>query len=630
MIPDGTGTVQRIANVGFRKILNPLVNTLSRQPIALNEWDRQWELQKPLIDAGIKDYDEAVNDALNRTVNRVMRNVHNLTDRTQWTVTLRNWAPFYFAQEQAYRRMGRLLAEDPRAFRQYQLMISNIGNTGQIFQGPNSKGYFVMPGTGWLSGSASFLGALAMAKIPVLGAQPIGMGWNLNASSVIFPLSAGARPGWGPLVSIPTQAVAQAVGPHLPQNLNADMTATVQTVLGPSAATSLWSQLVPNTIIQRLLTGRITGFDERSFNSTAMQVLQTLDFEGKIPSPTELLNPRIAQAFFDRWRNQVQVMYGAKAIVGAITPVSPELQVQNWGLPAELSNDITAQKSLLKGVQAFLSKHPDASPFSVWQSSSNEGITVPSSVAAEKIINDNMGLINNPKYGNAALLLLITPETNATYDPNVYNEQIAQGLRAKLKPFDASGNGQFPSYLNQLYVSAGDALVLGKWLPQYEKQIAGLTGTMKYQAEQNWQATLENYAKLNPIWGTTFQPGSNFTEKEAQRGDLINQMRALLASPDAPKTKIASDARVLLQAYDAYQNQIHVGTQDGFVGQTQSSIDAEWKNNLYSTVAAHPEVTNIVTGLFLSLPTTGAVVPPNTPGQGQAPGTFAAKSWNQA
>ena len=131
--------------------------------------------------------------------------------------------------------------------------------------------------------------------------------------------------------------------------------------------------------------------------------------------------------------------------------------------------------------------------------------------------------------------------------------------------------------------------MLGKWLPQYEKQIAGLTGTMKYQAEQNWQATLENYAKLNPIWGTTFQPGSNFTEKEAQRGDLINQMRALLASPDAPKTKIASDARVLLQAYDAYQNQIKVGTQDGFVGQSRSVvIDAEWKNNLYSTVRCPP------------------------------------------
>src|ERR1035437_608850 len=623
MVPDGTGTVKRIANVGFQKVLNPMVNLISRQPIGLNEWDRQWEIQKPLIASGIKSYDEAVITAQDRMVNRVVRNVHNLTDRTQWTVTFRNWAPFFFAQEQAYRRMGRLLAEDPRAFRQYQLMISNIGNTGQIFQGPNSKGYFVMPGTGWLSGSASFLGALAMFKMPVLGAQPIGMGWNLSASSVIFPLSSGFRPGWGPLVSIPTQAIAQAVGPHLPANLNADMTASVQPILGPSASSSLWSQLVPNTILQRLLTGRVTGFDERAFNSTAMQVLQTLDFEHKIPDPTQMLNPRIAQAFIDRWRNQVQVMYGAKAIVGAITPVSPELQVQNWGLPSELSNDITKQGSLLKGMQAFLTKHPDASPFTVWQSGSNEGVSIPSSVAAEKIINDNMGLINNPKYGNAALLLLIAPKTNATYDPKVYNEQIAQGLRAKLKPFDASGNGQFPSYLNQLYVSAGDALVLGKWYPQYEKQIAGLTGTMKYQAEQNWQKTLTDYTALNPIWGEAW----NSNARQAQRGDLINQMRALLASPDAPKTKAADETRTLLAAYDAHLTKIKIGTQDGFVGQTQSSINQEWKDSLYATAAAHPEVTSIVTGLFLSLPQTSTT--PVTAST-SAPGVFSTKTWNPA
>lgn len=626
MVPDGTGTVQKIANVGFRRILNPMVNFGSRQAIALNEWDRQWEIQKPLIEAGIKDYDEAVNTALDRTVNRGLRNVHNLSDRTQWTVTGRNWAPFYFAQEQAYRRMGRLLAEDPRAFRQYQLMISNIGNTGQIFQGANSKGYFVMPGTGWLSGSASFLGALAMFKLPVVGSQPVGMGWNLSASSVIFPLSAGARPGWGPIVAIPTQAVAQAIGPYLPQNLNADMTASVDTVLGPSASQSLWSNLVPNTILQRLLTGRVTGFDERSFDSTAMQVLQTLDFEHKIPNPQEMLNPRVAQTFIDRWRNQVQVMYGAKAIVGAISPISPELQVQNWGLPAELANDINKEGSLLKGTQVFLSKHPDATPFTTWQSASNEGISIPASVAAEKIINDNMGLINSPKYGNAALLLLISPETSATYNANVYNEQLAQGLRAKLKPFDSSGDGQFPSYLNQLYVAAGDALVLGKWYPQYEKQIQGLTGTEKYQAEQNWQQTLMNYAALNPIWGEAFNPGGNFSEREAQRGDLINQMRALLKSPDAPKTKITDETRVLLNAYDNYQNSIKSGTQDGFVGQSQSSIDQEWKDNLYATVAAHPELTNVVTGLFLSLPESATTAPSATPNA--SPGVFSTKTWN--
>ena len=35
---------------------------------------------------------------------------------------LRNWIPFFFAQEQAYRRMGRLLETDPGAFRRFQII----------------------------------------------------------------------------------------------------------------------------------------------------------------------------------------------------------------------------------------------------------------------------------------------------------------------------------------------------------------------------------------------------------------------------------------------------------------------------------------------------------------------------
>ena len=211
----------------------------------------------------------------------------------------------------------------------------------------------------------------------MLSSQPIGMGWNLSASSVIFPLSAGVRPDLGPLVAIPTQALEQTVANFLPATLQSDTTTVVDEFLGPNADSSIVSNMVPNTILQRFLEGRFTAFDQRSFNSTASQVLQTLDYEGKIPTPVEMENPRTAQAFIDRWRNQTQIMYVAKAIVGAVTPVSPELQVQNFDFNTELSDDITKEGSLLKGVNAFLAKHPDATPYTVWQSASEEGVRFP-------------------------------------------------------------------------------------------------------------------------------------------------------------------------------------------------------------------------------------------------------------
>ena len=630
MVPNPQGIVRRGINWGFRRVMNPLVNMISRQPIWENEWERQWAFQEKLINGGVKDYDEGVNDALDQATQRVMRNVHNLTDRSQWTVTMRNWAPFYFAQEQAYRRMGRLLAENPRAFRQYQLMISNIANTGNAFNGKDGNGYFVFPGSGFLTGAPGVVSALSMLKVPMVNAQPIGMGWNMSASSVIFPLSAGVRPDLSPLVAVPTQALMGAVAHFLPAKLQSDATAVTDTVLGPNATESLISNLIPNTIIQRWLTGVNTGFDPRSLNSVAMQVLQNLDYENRLPNPAEMVaDPNLAQQFVDRWRNQVQISYGVKAIIGALTPVSPEIQVQDWNLPTILQNDINSTGSLNKGVIKFLAAHPDATPYTVWQSTGAEGVDIPDSVAAENWIDSKMPLINNPKYGNAVLLLL-PPNTNATYNANVYQEQIAQGFRVKLSPFNATGvNGEYPSYIDQLYINAGNAIVLDQWYPQYEKMLAASSGAQRAQLEQNWQTTTNNYAAQNPIWGTWW----NANIKETYRGSLINQMKALLSGPDAHEVAgpIASMTRTLLSAYDAYTTTYDQDMIAGASTTELSFLTQQWKDNLEATSLAHPELVNVITGLFMSVSQPTAPVPATATGENQAnPGIFTARSWRSA
>ena len=85
--------------------------------------------------------DQAATQAAAMATTHSMRFVHNLHDRTQWTATMRNWAPFYFAQEQAYRRMGRFLAEDPGGFRRYQMMIAGVHDLATNVQDSNGNKY---------------------------------------------------------------------------------------------------------------------------------------------------------------------------------------------------------------------------------------------------------------------------------------------------------------------------------------------------------------------------------------------------------------------------------------------------------------------------------------------------------
>ena len=131
-----------------------------------------------------------------RAVAHGVRFVHNLTDRTQWTTTLRNWAPFYFAQEQAYRRMGRFLVEDPAGSAATRWPFRG-GNMANSYADGNGNQYITFPGSGWLGeGAATSMG---LHGIMVGSVPPAQFGGTLSSASIVFPLSNGVTPDVGPL-----------------------------------------------------------------------------------------------------------------------------------------------------------------------------------------------------------------------------------------------------------------------------------------------------------------------------------------------------------------------------------------------------------------------------------------------
>jgi hypothetical protein len=73
---------------------------------------------KPLVESGDLLADDARQIAQVRAVNGVLPFIHNTLERSQFSQLARNFMPFWFAQEQSYKRFGRILADDPGAFRQ--------------------------------------------------------------------------------------------------------------------------------------------------------------------------------------------------------------------------------------------------------------------------------------------------------------------------------------------------------------------------------------------------------------------------------------------------------------------------------------------------------------------------------
>ena len=431
VIPDGTGTVQRIANFGFRKILNPMVNILSRNQEFAVEYVEARRVLQPTVDAGRMTDDQAMVQAESQATTHIMRFVHNLHDRTQWTATMRNWAPFYFAQEQAYRRMGRLLAEDPGAFRRYQLAISGIGHLSATMQDSNGNRYIAFPGSGFIGkGTAEIMG---LHGVTVGGVTPAAFGGSSVSANVIFPLSQGFSPDLGPVAMVLPLTQLTTFLPELGQRYPkfAKVTNVAASALnyvegGSSQSQPIWEQLIPNAFVERMVEAYMG--DDRAFNSSVMQAYQYLDYQQaeaidkwkkdgprvQPPSivPAQTAPAAVKQEFVDKVRNYVRALYVARAITGMVSPVSSDVEITNFSFPDKLNAEITKAGSVADGDVELPAQVPQRRavdrgavlrPFG-HRPGPARGVLALSSVPAKNWIDANQSLFN--QYGPAALWLM--------------------------------------------------------------------------------------------------------------------------------------------------------------------------------------------------------------------------------
>lgn len=604
MVPDPENSWQKVANWGHHHVLAPMVNFLSREPIYAETAWREYERQLPQVARGEISDDQAFVLAQSRAANDVIKNVHNLNDRTQWTVTMRNFAPFYFAQEQAYRRMGRLLASNPGAFRRYQMTISAVADFTSNQQ-RNGTYFTVVPGTGFLT--RGIVGALA-AIFPgqIEGMSPTGMGWSTSSANVIFPLAEGFRPGVGPAYAIPIKGII-----HLFQGdgaFGANVSAAASGLVGNTIISEdMWKQFVPNVFVQRVLEA-VQG-DDRSFSSSMMQQMISLDYlqtramdrwvsEGHRPTdpghpqiiPDPSSSPYVWQKFLDRLRNGTRVNYITRALLGLVSPVSPEISVENWGLPAELSQDIQKAGDVSSGIQNFLLKHPDASAFTTFLSHFTVSGSLPASVEAEKWVNDHMGLIH--AYPAAAAFLM--PQLkDTTYSATVYNEQLAQGLRQRFDPL-AIGDNSNPynpnSFLDQLYVNAGNHIYYDIMLPAHLAQQAD--PNVDHTADNAlWSGWLKSFEVQNPVWASWHASG----DRLIKRRDAIIQLREIFAKGLAPRDSMSDDVKTLLDQYEQYQTAYVNRAQSG---ETVTDLKAGWQQHMTDVKNAVPQLAPIINSVF--------------------------------
>jgi hypothetical protein len=614
--------MSKFANGWFAKVVNPIVDGVSRQPEFISEYVKQYKDLQAAVDKGTISDDERVVMSAYRSTTHGLKFVHNLTDRTQWTTTLRNWAPFYFAQEQAYRRMGRFLVEDPGGFRRYQMAIAAVANVANTYADGNGNQYITFPGSGYLGKLAAQ--AMGLHGLMVGNAPPAMFGGSLSSASIVFPMSNGVAPNVGPLGAIGAQTLI-TMFEHLGKDYSSFTPVSNVAVQVLNALDSnqgsynepILEQLIPNTTVLRgvqlyeaaKLNG---GGGEEGFNSAVMQAYNMFDYmqaeatdkwvkdgaKGKPPEiiPTQqeaLNNPRVMQAFVQKVKNYVITLYAMRAILGFASPISAEVEPNNFGFSQKLQDAINKEGSLAKGFTKFLAEYPAGAAYTVADSfvpdaqGQPTGISLPSSLGAQQWLSQHDAKWKT--YG-PAFLWLMPQQSDTKYSSTVYNEQVADGMRVRETPAE---------HLDQLYIAAGNA-VYYKNLAIFENALAGAgkDSTAKNAEYNTWDRFVAQLGQQYPIWYDNFKSPDKYTNAN----QAITTLNTIFDKGDAPAGPQSAGVESLLKSFaiiSTQYNQAGVGVSYSTQQYQQSQVSDEWTNYLETTATDYPALKPVIQTVFM-------------------------------
>ncbi len=208
------------------------------------------------IEQGTAEYKLAVNNAKKelakaaeeRAITNVLSYVDNPLIRSQISFSLRNFARFYRAQEDFYRRLSRLAKYNPEAFQKAALTFDGIDHNGWIQKDDQGNPYFVYPhfapGYRAMQGVLQFMGIPQDFKVPFpvqFGGSVKMLTPSLNPDSILPTFS-------GPAAALSITMLANVI--DLPFQGNGK---TADTIVGMT----LGKYAVDRPLIDRLMPAHV-------------------------------------------------------------------------------------------------------------------------------------------------------------------------------------------------------------------------------------------------------------------------------------------------------------------------------------------------------------------------------------
>jgi len=388
-----------------------------------------------LIKAEINAKKQIIAIAEDLAKNRVLSYVDNPQVRSQLSMSIRNFARFYRATEDFYRRVGRTLRYNPEALTRASLTYEGISHSGFVQTDDNGDQYFFYPGLApvysVMSRVTDAFGWKDAFKVPApleFGAKLKMITPSLNPDS-LFPTFAG------PLAAVPLSFVGAAI----PQVKNLE-----SYLLGSYGVDQpLISAILPSHINRAL---QAYNRDERNsqYASAYRKAATYLEATGhglkpKIDPATGLeVAPTESELadYQDKLQSSTLTVLMLRFAFGFFAPASPQITLKSDMAKWVRDNGATSYKQVFnqmlsannfdidKTTKEWIKNYPDQMPYTISESDKTTVAKIAPVESAANWINQNPELMK--KYPQGASFLI--PQSG-DFDFNAYKLLQKSGLK---------------------------------------------------------------------------------------------------------------------------------------------------------------------------------------------------------
>jgi hypothetical protein len=549
----------------------------SREPLVVNAAVRYYdELNAPggyaedLINQytkGITDpvAREAATDAAKSQVVRISEElalestlafVDNPALRTQMAWSVRNFARFYRATEDFYRRLYRTAKYNPEAIQKAALTYEGVTHSGFVQKDDQGEAYFIYPGL------APVYGAMKKA-LDVFGLgdnfvapMPLEFSGKLKMLTPSFDPESWAPTFSGPLAAVPMKLVYSVI-PSLAKSENAIMAragkelgSVQRATLGPIGEDQgLLASMVP-AHVNRLLARLNKDERESQYASAFRKAVTYLEAAGVTPGADA--SPGEIKDYQEALESSVQSILSVRFIAGFFAPASPSVSLksdmaewardngnvnfkQTWNKLVSKYAEQGSEDPYGEAMADWVKYFPKQVPFTVNESDPQVLPYFQSSNAASKWVEDNRALVKKYPQGSAFLI----PNTGEfTYD--AYQTLMNNGYRQKKLIGD---------YLKEVSVAKDEQIYYSQKAIRDEALTGVFSDRQRVIINDNWQAWSKEFLAARPLLRMEF---ASAAENTIKRDAAFADLREMIAEPNLTGPTV-NRLRDMVREYDDYE-----------------------------------------------------------------------------